>query len=129
MGSKLGAHGELELLDLSTWTWETRSPYYTDVNGFATLYFDNSMFVFGGESTKKGKNLDTIRSYDPDANTWTDRGTLLQTHITHSVIISLGEFLVLGDSSYNHESEKCAFDGDLFKCEKLFEDTNFGSAE
>ena len=87
------------------------------------------MFVFGGESTTLDNMLDTIRSYDPDANTWTDRGTLLQSHVTHSVIISLGEFLVLGDSWSEHESEKCAFDGNLFKCEKLFENTNFGSVE
>ena len=129
MGSKLHANGELELLDLSTWTWETRSPYYTDVNSFATLYYDNNMFVFGGESTTLDNMLDTIRSYDPDANTWTDRGTLLKTHVTHSVIISLDEFLILGDSWLKHESEKCTFDGDLFKCEKLLENTNFGSVE
>merc|ERR1739838_1102133 len=96
---------------------ETRNPYYIDVYGFATLTFDGNMFVFGGYVYKQAKALDTIRSYNPKTDKWTDRGRLLATHWYHDVIFSSGVFLVLGDRN-NHKSEKCVLNGNSFICEQ-----------
>ena len=126
MGSLDTEHGQLELLDLSSWTWETRRSYYIEVHGFATLTFDGNMYVFGGRSFKQSKALDTIRSYNPETDTWTDRGRLLKTHWYHDVIFLSGSFLVLGDND-NHKSEKCVLDGNSFICEE--QQTIFGSVD
>ena len=130
MGSYAKRHGKLDLLDLSSWTWETRKPYSTDVWNFATLVYDESMFVFGGYSSQKGP-LDLIRSYNPNTDTWIGRGKLLEPHCTHDVIFSSGLFLILGDENpmigENHKSEKCILDGNLFVCQK--QKTLFGSVE
>ena len=131
MGSYKSNHGKLELLDLSKWTWETKQPYITDISRFATLYFDGSMYVFGGYTFNglpryKSNPLDTIRSYNPKTDTWTDRGKLKSTHQNHDVIYSSGSFLVLGDST-NHKSEKCGFNGTLLVCEE--QETTYGSVE
>ena len=125
LGSDFTKYAQLELLDLSSWTWETRTPYFTDGDRFATLYNDGNLYVFGGFSTSSGP-LNDIQSYNPKTDTWTDRGRLLKTHYYHDVIFSSGAILVLGDRG-NNKSEKCVFNGDSLICEE--QQTIFGSVE
>ena len=120
--------GQLDLLDLSSWTWETGNPYFTDICDFGTLYYDGNMFVFGGFSRQLTDKLDSIESYNPKTNTWTNRGRLLNTRNGHDVIFSSNFFLVLGDhEGDNHKSEKCGFIGSSLVCEEL--QSIFGSVE
>ena len=130
MGSWDNKHKQLELLDLLSWTWATKKEYSiqeADISMFATLYYNDSMFVFGGNSRFHTRPLDTIKSYNPKTDSWTDRGTLLTTHRYHHVIFSSGWFLVLGDQSRSTKSEKCVLDGDSLVCEQ--QETTFGSVE
>ena len=129
MGSWEGpAHGQLELLNLTSWEWETKQPYFTAICRFATLYYDDSMFVFGGKAFSRRQNypISSIQSYNPKTNIWTDRGNLFQTHNYHDVIFSSGRFLILGDQS-SHKSEECVFDGISLVCQELW--PNFGSVQ
>ena len=132
LGSASPSHGQLELLDLSSWTWETRNSYYknSNIHGFATLYFFESFYVFGGYTYPSSK-LTTIRSYSPKTDFWINQGNLLRSHYYHNVIFSSGVFLVLGDYSENnppgHKSEKCVPKDNKVVCEQ--QETFFGSVE
>ena len=127
MGSNDPINRQLELLNLTSWTWETRKPFYYDIHGFATLVYEENMVVFGGRSNELNKNLDGIHSYDPKSDTWTDRGKLLSSHYYLNVIYSSGWFLVFGDTSVGRKSERCSFDENSLICE--FQSTSFGSVD
>ena len=127
MGSQETKNGQLEIVNLKSWTWETRKSYFTEVHGFATLVYKENMFVFGRLSNELGTNLDTIQSYDSKTDTWTDRGNLLSSHYFHDVIFSSGVFLVFGDTNGRTKTEKCDFDESTLFCEG--QSTYFGSVD
>lgn len=68
--------------------------------------------VFGGYSSSTEHRVSKIAQYNPDTDTWTKLGDLINARNGHDIITTEGVFLVAGLGP----TEKCQFEEDAMKC-------------
>ena len=119
-GSYLGnIQSAVELLDLSSWTWETKSPYpfESSVYNAPTIYINHKFLIFGGYDYPT--YFSRIGSYTPSTDMWKTEG-YLRTPRFRAGVITVGEsFLVVGGvmkPNYQERSEKCEYRYDQLEC-------------
>ena len=110
----------VELLDLTTWTWETKSsyPFESQISGAPSLYVNQRFMLFGGQTGHTF--LSRIAAYDPRKDEWTTEGHLLSPRALHGVInVADNSFIIMGgynDFNDQQSSEKCQYNGDQLEC-------------
>ena len=122
MAFALGAfspnHNHLELLDLKTWSWESRSNYHyhTGLNRHGNIPYGENFIVFGGYCSGNGcpsnSRVSVIAKYDVYLDLWSKLGDLLNARGAPNVILSNGYFLVFG----SYLTEKCALFENEMSC-------------
>ena len=105
------SHAELEVLNLSKWTWETKTsyPYHSDIAYHANVVHESKFIVFGGY-TSNGK-VATVASFSKEK--WKELGELRNARSSHNCITSQNRFLVVGDEK---TSESCILEGNSISC-------------
>ena len=110
------------MLDLTTWTWETKLPYpfESQISRAPSIYVKQRFMLFGGQTGHTF--LSRITAYDSNKDDWTSEGDLLMPRIASGVItVSDNLFLIVG-GAMNHlnsdkwSSEKCQYIGDQLEC-------------
>ena len=110
----------VELLDLSTWTWETKTPYpfESEITEARIIYVGDKFIMFGGENDSN--LLTRITAYTPNTDQWTTEGYLLTPRSNAGVItVDNDSFLIIGGNmklNYQVNSEKCVYNGDQLEC-------------
>ena len=125
VGSFYGSvRNAVELLDLSTWTWETKTPYPFEEGIFwaPIINVGDKFVIFGGSNDNIIFNkLSRITAYTPHTDEWTTEGKLLSVRSHAGVItIDYDSFLIMGggtSSSFQFSSsEKCVYIDDQLEC-------------
>ena len=122
MAFALGAfspnHNHLELLDLRTWSWESKSdyPFHSGLNRHANIAHGDNFIVFGGYCSGEGcpsnSRVSVIAKFDVSLNIWTKLGDLVNARGAPNVILSDSYFLVFG----SYPTEKCSLIDNMMSC-------------
>ena len=107
------------MLDLSTFTWETKSPYpfESEIHQASIIYMHQSFMLFGGFNTSGWYTLSRIAAYNPHTDEWTSKGHLLSPRARYGVISVVDEFIIIGGyTSGQRSSEKCRYNGEQLEC-------------
>merc|ERR1712106_93827 len=118
VGSGIGSvQNGVELLDLSTWQWDTRAayPFETRIYRAPIIHVNGRFMLFGGWNGST--HLSRIAAYTPSTNEWTTEGSMKTARIRHGVINISNEYVVIGGYMYGqHSSEKCRYVNDQLEC-------------
>ena len=119
MAFALGAyepnHNHLELLDLRSWSWESRPdyPFYSGLSHHANIAYNGGFIVFGGYSYDTDSNRSSIiAKFDVSHNQWAKLGDLISARYAINVVMSNGYFLVFGE----YQTEKCSLYNTTISC-------------
>ena len=107
-------HNHFEVLDLKSWSWESRPdyPYHSSLNRHANIVYNGNFFVFGGDTNNGSVYSTVIAKFDVSQNLWSKLGDLVSARCAHDVILSDGYFLVLGGDP----TEKCTLSDNSMSC-------------
>ena len=107
-------HNHFEVLDLKSWSWESRPdyPFHSSLQRHANIVYNGNFFVFGGDTDKNGDYSTVIAKFDVSQNRWSKLGDLVSARCAHDVILSDGYFMVLGQKA----TEKCTLSDNSMSC-------------
>merc|ERR1712106_511326 len=106
----------VELLDLSTWQWDTRAayPFEAWIYDAPIIHVNGRFMLFGGAGSSR---LSRIAAYTPSTNEWTTEGSMKTARNRHGVINVGNEYVVIGGWMKGQQSsEKCRYAGDQLEC-------------
>ena len=85
----------IERFSVSTCDWEMCSTSLPEaVCGHSGALLDGRIYISGGSTVHGHQN--TVRSYDPVADTWREEPSLLRQRSNHSMVECMGRLLVIG---------------------------------
>ena len=99
VGSHSGSvQNAVELLDLATWTWETRMayPFASTIWDAPIIHTKQTFFLFGGDDQSTRGWSSRIAAYDPSTDEWTSEGNLLTPRHNAGIIAVADSFLIVG---------------------------------
>ena len=92
------------MLNLSTWKWETRSSFPSEISDAPTIYVGTRFFLFGGYNGST--RLSRIAAYDPTNDEWTSEGHLLTPRSSSGVITVDNSFIIVGGYMSGQQSSE-----------------------
>ena len=91
-------HAKTELLDFSTWEWESSVPYlkYSEIYSFAAFFYQYEFYVVGGRT--KNEILSTVTTFNPLTEKWTEIGNLKSPRYDHKIEVVNDKLYIIGGS-------------------------------
>ena len=91
-------HAETELLNLSTWEWNTYTSYfnYNQIYSFAVIFNQDMFYIIGGET--KNEVLSLVATFNPETDKWSRIGVLKFPRSDHKINAIDNKVFIVGGS-------------------------------